>query len=267
MRLISVAAAIGVMVGCTGQMTTTEALVALEEARISGEGEVATTEPIEVSTDFTIGEGLQEAAAALAAWWESQVPCTEITVDVSTVSLDFGELGDDCTYNGHTYAGLTDITVTSAALTEVVVEHEWTGFRNEDIQVDGGATVTWSGDASTRRVVTDHTWTNDETSVEVAGDHTYGVVDEADWLAGFTLDGVRDWEHDGEPWHLDMEGIEFRLQDPVPEAGLYRLIDPQGRALLHTVERIDPETIRIVFEGTYRDLVVDVNRLGGVEEV
>lgn len=267
MRLITVAAALVAMVGCTGKMSTLEALEALEQARISGEGEAATAEPIEVSTDFTIGEGLAQAAQALAAWWQSQMPCSEVTWDDSTVSVDFGELGDACQYNGHTFAGLTDITVQAAGPTEVHVDHEWTGFRNEDIQVDGGATVTWSGDTNTRRVITDHVWTDEVTTVKVAGDHVYGFVDEANWLDGFTLEGTRDWDHEGVPWHLDMEGIELRLQDPVPQSGVYRLVDPEGRELLLTFERQDEGTIRVTFEGTWRGLVVDVNRFGFVEEV
>ena len=54
-RLMSICAGVGLLVGCGEGMGAFEAAAALQESARSGEGVSATQEPIEVSTDFTIG--------------------------------------------------------------------------------------------------------------------------------------------------------------------------------------------------------------------
>lgn len=255
------------LVGCgEGEMGIFEAADALGQSARSGQGTTATQDPIEVSTDFTIGAGLEQAAEELRVFWDSQAPCTEATVEGNTLTLDFGELGDGCTYNGRTYAGLAAITVTQTDAAELEVLHEWTGFHDEDVQVDGDALVTWSGASQTRRVTTEHTWTTtDGETADVQGDHEFGVRPDG---TGFTLNGVRDWQTDGGDWHLDMDGIGFRLQDPLPEEGRYVVTNPRGKVLELAFARLDEQTIEAVLTGVRGgDLVYHVSPTGALERV
>jgi len=259
--------------GCdSGQMTKLQALDALQRSSESSRGETATSEPIEVSTDFTIGEGLAAAAEELAAWWDSQAPCTEVSTVGTVTTLDFGDLSDNCTYNGHTYAGLVDIEVQLNSLTQAEVHHGWTGFTNGDVTVDGGALVTWDWDDTlTRSVQTEHTWTDNAEgdTVDVVGAHTFGLLDPAgvDVWQGMSLEGERTWTDDSGDWVLDMSEVEFRLQDPVPQAGVWTLTSPEDKELVLTFARLDAATIEAVVTGVYGgDIVYHVTALG-IEEV
>lgn len=254
------------LVGCGEEMGIFEAADALGQSARSGQGTTATQDAIEVSTDFTIGAGLEQAAEELRAFWDSQAPCTEATVQGSTLTLDFGELGDGCTFEGRTYAGVAAITVTATDAAELEVLHEWTGFHNEDVQVDGDALVTWSAAARTRRVTTEHTWTTmDGETADVTGDHEVAVRDDD---TGFVLDGVRDWRTDGGDWHLDMEDIGFRLQDPLPEEGRYVVTNPRGKVLTLGFSRLDEQTIEAVLTGVRGgDIVYHVGPTGDLERV
>ena len=161
------------------EMTLLEALDALEQSHSSARGEEATGGVIEISTDFTIGAALEAAAQAIADFWESQLDCTGVTVEGNVITIDYGTLDDACVYRGYTYAGVNTITVVSTAQGDLEVLHTWTDFSNGDVAVDGGATVTWSGEDRTRRVVTEHTWTDLDLgdTVDVTGDHIQGELE------------------------------------------------------------------------------------------
>lgn len=257
--------------GCeTEEMGVLEALAALEEVNQSARGEQATADVIEISTDFTIGDALAAAAQTVADFWDSQAPCTEVLVEGNVTTIDYGTLDDGCEFNGQTYAGVNTITVESTTAGELEVLHGWDAFSNGDVQVDGGATVTWSGNDNTRHVVTEHTWTDTEgNTVDVYGDHISGRIQEdvPVWLDGFTLDGSRDWTSDSGDWSLTMEGLELRLIDPAPQAGTIDLTSPEGKALVIVYERIDDDTIQATLQGIRGgDRVYHINRLGQVEE-
>ncbi|MCB9678315.1 MAG: hypothetical protein H6737_24650 [Alphaproteobacteria bacterium] len=264
-RIFLPAAVVFALVGCGEEMGPLEAANALGQAARSSEGTNATQEPIEVSTDFTIGAALEDAAAELQAFWDSQAGCNEVTRDGATTTIDWGELGDGCVYDGHTYAGLTAITVQRTDAEDLEVLHEWMGFHNEDVQVDGEALVTWSAQARTRHVTTEHTWTTtDGETADVQGDHEFGVRE----AGGFSLDGVRDWQTDRGDWHLDMVDIGFRLQDPLPEEGSYIVTNPAGKVLTLAFSRFDDQTIEAVLTGVRGgDLVYHVGRFGDLERV
>ncbi len=260
------------LAGCfDDEMSLFEALEALEQVDQSARGEQATAEVIEVSTDFTIGEALESAAQAIADFWASQVDCTVVTVDGNDVVIDYGDLDDECVYNGHTYAGVNTITVESTAAGELEVLHDWDGFSNGEVQVDGGATVTWSGEDDSRRVVTEHTWTDlaDSTTVDVWGDHISHVLEPGTtvWESGFTLDGVREWTHEAEDWSLEMTALELRLVDPAPQAGSVAVIDPAGKALEIVYERVDEDTIAATLIGIRGgERVYHISKRGVLEE-
>src|SRR5688500_6558491 len=127
--------------GCfdTGEMGLVEALDALDQVNRSGRGDQATSEVIEVSTDFTIGGALEDAAAIIADFWESQAPCTTVTWSGATTTVDYGTLDDACAFEGRTYAGVNTITVQSTTQGEREVPHDWDTFTEGFVTVDEGA--------------------------------------------------------------------------------------------------------------------------------
>ena len=257
---------------CTTEgMTNAEVLEALEETRDSSRGEAATQEPIEISTEFTIGDAVEAAAQQVRDFWISQQPCTEITTDGNKLIIDYGTLDDACTFQGKTYAGVAEVTVDSAELGQLQVTHTWIGINNGDVQVDGGALVTWDGSDETRNVVTEHTWTDldDGFTVDVVGDHTWGRLVEGTpgWLGGYTLEGTRDWTSDAGEWSIDMNDLEIRLIDPVAQAGTIVLTNPAGKELTLVHERQDENTIRVTLTSGLREWVYDINALGIPSEV
>lgn len=273
---------LSVLTGCQSEeMSGIEALDALAEVNRSSRGEVAVGDVIEVSTDQTIGDRVEAGAERIADFWESQAPCSEVTVEGAKVTIDYGTLDDNCTFEGQTYAGVNTHEVVSLERGSLEVGHDWSGFTNGDVAVDGGATVTWTGDDATRRVETVHTWTDNEGNVvEVTGDHVQGPLDVDEdgpawtgWIGGITMEGTRDWTHvgderDGEVWALDMDGLELRWIDPAPQAGVVTVINPDGKELAITYSRVDDTTIQAVLSGLRRgDKTVHINLVGGVEEV
>ncbi|MBT3218398.1 MAG: hypothetical protein HN348_04850 [Proteobacteria bacterium] len=269
-RLIPFPIVIAVLIGCEADyMTNAEALEALNESNQSARGEAATREAIEISTDATIGDSVEAYVETLAAFWESQVDCTTVSWDGITVTVDYGDLADNCTYNGKTYAGLVEVAVSHSTLTELDLEHTWTGFNNGDVQVDGSAQVSWDRTSDTSTIHTEHTWTDldDETSVDVEGDHVWSYIDsDQKILGGLTLNGTRDWTSNSKAWHLDMTSLEIRLQDPVPQNGHIELINPDHKTLRIDYSRIDESTIEAVISGLRQDLIFHINQAGAIVE-
>lgn len=262
------------VVGCVtpSEMTRPEALEALGEVGRSARGAQATSAVIEVSTDFTIGAALEDAAETIADWWASQAPCAQVTLAGNVLTVDYGTLDDDCAWNGRTYAGVNTLTFVSSAPGELEVLHDWSGFTDGVVAVDGGATVTWSGEDLTRRVETSHTWTavEDGETVDVVGDHVTGPLDASVpwWESGFTLDGERAWTSGGEAWSLVMTGLEWRLVDPAPQTGVIDVVAPNGAALSITYDRVDEHTISATVTGVQGGpLVFHIDPLGIASEV
>lgn len=259
--------------GCDEEeMGVIEALSALGQVNESARGEQATSEVVEISTDFTIGDAVIDAAQSIADFWDSQAPCTTVTVEGALVTVDYGTLEDDCVYNHHTYAGVNTVEVVDTTLGSLRVDHTWTGFSNGDVQVDGGAEVTWTGADLSRRVVTDHVWTDLEdpsTTVTVHGDHVTAPLETGTsfWDFGFTLDGTREWTADDETWSLDMSDLELRMLDPAPQAGTVDLVAPDGKTLTIVYERVDEDTLSATLIGVRGgDRVYHISKLGQVEE-
>lgn len=250
--------------GCFEEsMTRAEAVTALDEAVASAKAEAATTEVIELTTEFTLGEAVEEAAEELRAWVQSQIPCSTVTRDGATVTIDFGALDDACVYNGHTYAGLHSVTIARNEPGSVEVTHAWAGFTNGEVILDGGASVTWESETSSRHVVHEFTWTDDERTVEATGDRTQRLLDpEAGLAAGIGVDGERTWTGSGGTWTLDIEGVEMRGQDPVPQAGAYTLSNPDAKQAVLGFERLDEDTIAVTFDAGRWERVYEVTSTG-----
>jgi hypothetical protein len=272
--LLTALAALAAVTGCTtsDEMTGLEALQALQEVGSSDRGERAVAEPIEVSTDVTIGDAIESAAQTIADFWESQADCTTVTVEGNVATIDYGGLDDPCEFNGRTYAGVNTVAVESTAAGALEVAHTWSGFTDGEVTVDGGALVTWSGEDLTRTVATDHTWTDEASGevVEVWGEHVQGKLDESQsvWDSGFTMDGAREWLSDSGQWLLDMSDLELRMVDPAPQAGSLTVTNPDGKDLSVTYERYDEDTIQATLSGLRGgDVVYHISLYGQYEEV
>ena len=252
---------------CQQHLTYEEALEALEEAAMSGKGEAMTTGIIEVSTEFTMGDAVEAAAQELYDFLVSQIDCSEVSLDGTTVTVDFGTLDDACVYNGYTYAGLWAVTIERNDGDGVEVTHEWTGLTNGDLSLDGGADVDWSASAASRHVVHEVNWSDAEHTLVASGDRTQTLLDPQDGLeAGIVVDGTRQWTSETGEWLLDIDNVEMRGQDPVPQAGVYSLTTPADKVLTLTFERLDDDTIKCVLEGTRRTWVFEVTSQGVVED-
>ncbi len=263
--------AVPLLSACSGMpMTNLEALEALDQTLRSDSGIEVTADAVEVSTTFTLGAAVEAAAGELEAFWASQAPCTTVAVAGPTVTIDYGTLGDSCSYNGRTYAGISEITVLSAANGAVDVGHAWTGLTDGAFQVDGTADVTWDGVALTRAVDTTHTWIDLSTgeTVEVTGAHVMGTLEgEGFFDGGITLDGDRQWVSDGNEWSLLFTGVEARWIDPAPQAGALTVTAPNGKTLDIVFSRVDEATIRAELTGTRQPLAFEITALGLVETV
>ena len=252
---------------CDAPMTGAEALEALDETLRSGSGTAATEDAIVVSTEFTLGAAVADAAAELAAFWQSQAPCADVTVSGPVVTVAYGAAGGSCTWNGKTYSGVTEVTLTRTDIGDLQVDHRYLAFSDGQVTVDGTATVNWDGSALTRDVTTAHTWTDNTTGEtgDVTGAHAMGTLGGEGFFAdGITLDGDRQWISAAGDWDLTFDGVEARWIDPAPQAGTFAVTNPAGKSLTIAFSRLDDTTIQAVLTGARREWVFEIGALGQV---
>jgi hypothetical protein len=249
----------------SGPMTTNEAKQAVEEATISGEAESVTSGSIEVATEFTIGQAVENAAQEISDFVALQLPCAEFTLSGATLSIVYGAKPGNCIYKGHSYKGTHDITITKNDMSEVVVDHEWTGLSNGVVEVTGTAQVTWSLANKTRHVVHELDWKrlSDGKTGKGSGDRTQGPL-ESGFEHGVQVDGTRQWQTAAGQWDLTIEGVEMRWSDPVPQAGTYRLASPEARSLALSFERVDADTIKVTVKSGTASFSFNVTKGGDV---
>jgi hypothetical protein len=272
-RLTIAAVALAGLTAClpgpeeTEALTWDEAKLALDETVDAGRGELFVAEPIELSTSFTIGQAVDAAAEELHAWLESQLPCAELALDGATLTMDLGDLGDACSYQGHTYAGLIDLTVADASPEHVLVQHGWRGLTNGQETVDGTADVSWTqADTLTRHIVHELTW-SDPTgrTIDATGDREQRLLDPSAGAAGgIGIVGTRDWVSETGSWHLDIEDVELLLTDAVPYTGAYVVTNPDGKVLTMSFARQDADTITVSIDGTFIPFEFNVTSTGAV---
>ncbi|NVB43063.1 hypothetical protein G6O69_34895 [Pseudenhygromyxa sp. WMMC2535] len=269
--LLTASMGLGLGAGCDRGMDWTEFREALDEAVVQGEAQAMANDVIEISTSFTIGQAVAEAREEIRAFAESQIPCSSVTLEGETgLSIDFGELGD-CSYNGKTYAGVITLDLeANADASEVIVHHGAEAFRNEDIQLDGSIDVTWGGGA--RKVVSDLSFSGEGgVSLEISANRTMTFIDPALGLAGgVEISGSRTWESARGQWSLDIDAVEVRGQDPVPQSGEYVLTNPDDAVVTMSFERLDEDTIQVTMTGSgsrrSRERVYEVSSTGSVDE-
>ncbi len=246
-------------------MSLGEASQAVEEASLDGQAATLTANTIELSTSFTIGAAVEQAADEIRSFIQSQLPCAELTLAAGKLSVEYGKRPGACVYRGQTYSGVQTIEVIKTAPGEVEVRHAWVGVSNQRLKVDGTASVTWSASAKSRRVQHELTWTRlaDGRSGKGTGDRTQtplpgGVVE------GIKVDGARSWTGERGKWDLAIRGVEARWVDPVPQAGSYTLVAPSERSMTLAFSRVDGDTIRVTVSSGTRAFNFDVSSLGDV---
>ena len=248
------------LAACGEALTRAEAEEALLEIELSSQASALTSSSIEISTNFTIGAAAEAAAAEIQTFVESQLPCAAFTLSGATLTIEYGANPGNCTYQGQTYSGTHAITVMATAETGVEIRHVWTDFQNDEIAVDGTATVTWSGGNGTgitRHVVHETTWTRleDGRTGSGSGDRTQHS---SDLSVGFSVDGNRSWTGEGGSWNLAITDVTMRWVDAVPESGSYTLTTPANKMLALSFSRIDSNTINVEIASGNRSFDFDV---------
>jgi hypothetical protein len=231
-------------------ITRAEASTAVSEAALEGEAASVVSTPIEISTNFTIGKALKDAATELRGFVAAQLPCAQVSIVDNTVTTIWGQT-TGCSYKGVTLTGTSKVTIAKNDDGSVQVDHVWTDMSNGRVKVSGTANVTWSRAESSRHVVHDLTWTRiaDGKTGRGTGDRTQRLLDPSKGLAGgIGIDGNRAWTSNRGKWNLAITGIELKLTDPVPYDGKYTLTNPDGKML--TIEFTRRSETEIVVEVT-----------------
>src|SRR5688572_19706808 len=108
MRLAASVGVVGclalVLCGCPKDkdesLTNAEALEAADESAVSSQASALTTSSVEISTSFTLGQGVQQAANEIRTFIQSQLPCADINVEVGKLTVNYGAKPGTCTYKG-----------------------------------------------------------------------------------------------------------------------------------------------------------------------
>lgn len=235
---------------------------AMAEIVLTGQAAGLENGIVEISTSFTLGDGVEAILENVRNFAQSQVACSTVeSPEPGTLVIDFGELGDLCQYRGKTYAGVVTVTW-ELSDDAVIVKHDYDGITDGLVTLQGVSTVTWA-DAS-RRVQTDVTFENDRTSIDVESDRTQTLL--GGLGDGIKVAGTRDWTSPRGMWALDIDDVEMRAVDPVPQAGLYTLTTPQEHVLTLGFQRLDEATIEVSISGGRNDFAFQVTTAGDVEE-
>ena len=256
-------------IACTPLMSQQEAAEALGEAATATRAQALTNNVIEISTDFTIGRGLENAAEELRGALASQVPCSTVTIAGATVTIDFGSLNDTCFWRGKNWGGVAMIELNSDAPYALTVTHTWIDLTNGDITVNGSGTVDWNIETSSRSVAYQLVWTDIffEGERTDRGTITQQLINpDAGLVDGFVVGGTRRWESDGGSWTLTAHAVEMRLQDPIPQAGEYTLLTAGGDDLSLAFGRVDEDTIAAELNAVGRSWTFHVHRSGRITE-
>jgi len=269
-RLLLLALALLVCACNRNALTREEAYEALDESSIESQSNALTATPVEISTHFTIGGAVQNAAAELRAFLAAELPCANVTVQGSTVTTEWGAAGGSCAYKGQVFSGTTSVTIIRVDAATVDVTHTFIDFSNGRVKVNGGAQVTWSSANFSRHVVHDLTWTRlrDNRTGHGTGDRTQVLMDPALGIAGgIRIDGNRRWTGERGAWDLAITAVEVRPQDPVPQAGIYTLTTPDNKVVTLSFSRLSADVIRVTIKGPKHDFSFNVTSIGAIQDV
>jgi hypothetical protein len=247
------------------ELTASEAEESLAQASASSQAEGLTSATVDIATNFTIGEAVEQAASDLKAFVVSQLPCASVLLSGSTLTVQYGVNPGNCTYRGHTFSGTSAITVTKDDMNDVVVDHQWTNLSNGIVALNGTAHVTWNFNDQTRHITHDLKWTHlaSGRTGEGTGDRTEQPL--AGGIAeGFQVDGTRSWTGARGTWDLTIDGVQMQWTDPVPQAGTYSLGTPYDKTVTMSFNRVDADTIRVTVAGPKHEFSFNVSKLGSI---
>jgi hypothetical protein len=230
--------------------TRAEAQEALEESNGATAADGLAAVSVEISTNFTIGGAVEAAAGEVRSFVKTQLPCAEITLEGATLTVEYGVNPGNCTYRGHEFTGTHTVTVEANDMSQVLVHHEWTGFSNGVVMLDGTADVTWDFEAKSRHVSHRAEWTHlasgrtgvgegDRTQTPLSGGLTEGI----------SVAGTRSWTGARGRWDLAIDDVEMRWVDPVPQSGSYTLVTPKQKTVTLSFARADADTIFVTLTG------------------
>ena len=247
------------------RLTAEEAKEAVDEAALSTQALALTGETVEITTSFTIGEALETAAEEISEVILDSLPCADISLDGARLTVVYGALPGNCETHGKTLSGTHIIEVASTAPGELTVNHEWDELSDGTLSVSGTATVTWSSANVSRTVKHQLSWIrlSDNATFTGSGNRVQtplaGGVEE-----GIEVNGVRNWTADSGEWDLDIDGVEMRWEDPVPQAGSYTLDTPYDKTLTLTFTRRDSDTIAVDVDAGKQSVTVLVSKSGEI---
>jgi hypothetical protein len=253
-----------VATGCDGGATRSQMRDAVVEVAALEEGLGAQADLVEVTTSFTIGQGIEAIREEIRAFVTSQIPCSTVTLESNTVTIDFGGLADACVYRGRTFAGVVSVAIDSAP-DGVLVTHTYSGFTTGKATLDGTAAVLWNGNRADVTTELHVATSRGEIDLESERTHTISACEGADAVC-FTADGYRSWSGPRGEWDLTIAGIRARSIDPVPEEGRYSLLTPEEKTIEMSFDRVDTDTIQVTLESGRHTFDVRVNSAGQVED-
>jgi len=261
---LSLLLSLSCLTGCNRALTASEARAALDEASLESQASALTANTVELNTEFTIGSAVEAAAAELRTFVQSQVPCADVTVAGGVLRIVYGARGG-CLFRGRSFTGEHTVSIMRNDATDVLVHHEWNDLSEGTISVTGEAEVTWSLNNRSRRVVHDLTWTRlrDERVGEGSGDRTQAALG-GGIAEGLMIDGQREWRGQSGEWALDIDAVEVRWRDPVPQAGTYALDTPFDKTATLSFDRLDGDTITVTVASGRKSFAFDVNSVGAI---
>jgi hypothetical protein len=234
----------------------------MEEMKLESSSQALTGNTIEIATNFTIGAAVEQAADEIRATVESQLPCAKVTLVGNTLTIEYGALGTCPPYHGQVLTGTHSITVTANDQAAVRVDHDFMALSNGIVSVTGEAHVTWNLADPSRHVIHDLVWTrlSDRRKGEGSGDRIQRPL-AGGLTEGFSVDGSQTWQGKSGQWDLDIDRVQMRWIDPVPQAGIYTLETPFDKTVSATFERKDADTIHVTISGSRGDYGFDVTSI------
>lgn len=192
----------------------------------------------------------------------SQIPCSTLTrVGDDTLVIDFGTLEDECTFRGRTWAGV--VTVSYAIEGEsTIVKHAYDGVTDGRAEIDGTAVVIRTQEQ--RHVVTEFVFDGPRGRFTSSSDRVHRPLADD---AGVQIDGTRDWQRERGRVHVDIDGVEVRRGDSVPQDGSFVITRPDGREMTMTFARVDDDTILVTVTGGERERSFEVGSDGDIREL
>src|SRR5205807_861135 len=85
-------------------MTGAEASQALGESNTASQASALQSSSIEITTNFTIGKAVTDAAGEIKTFLAAELPCADVTLADATLTVKYGAKPGNCTYHGHTFS-------------------------------------------------------------------------------------------------------------------------------------------------------------------